>query len=423
MSCSVRPNLLYLGHNLPYPPHEGALIRSYHTVRLLSEAFNVAAVYFYRKGTVDCEGDKDASLERLGNFGQALAHPISQEYSTRRLIADHLRSLVTSRPYTFWMHQSRAFKADIQQIQEERRIDIVHVDSLDLLAYLPLLSAYPVVLSHHNIESSLLRRRAMPETLIKRSYIRHQAKLIELAERTWAPRVQLNVTVSEADAAHLRALAPGADVVVIPNGVDTSEFVPQTGETSGGIIFVGGYSWFPNHDGMAHFAHEILPLIRRTHPSVRVRWIGKAPDEAVKRFAALGVEMLGYVEDIRPVVGTARCAIVPLRVGGGTRLKILDAWAMGKAVVSTPLGAEGLQCRHGENILLAESPEAFADAIRRVLDDPNLRARLEHGARATAVGRYDWEQLGQRMHASYEKVLRRWRQMPEVTGRTHAQGP
>jgi len=403
---STRPGLLYLGHNLPYPPHEGALIRSYHTVRLLSQAFDVSAVYFYRKGTSFSKEDRDRALERLGDFGPALAHPIAQEHSRGRLLVDHAKSLLSGRPYTFWMHKSRSFQADMERILDERRIDIVHVDSLDLLSYLPLLGSHPVVLSHHNIESSLLRRRAIPEPPIKRGYIGYQAKLVELAERTWAPRVQLNVTVSEADADHLRALAPGAKVVVIPNGVDTREFVPQPTDPSGGIVFVGGYSWFPNPDGMEYFAQEILPLLRHTHPDVPVRWIGKAPDDAVAKFAALGIEMLGYVDDIRPHVREARCAIVPLRVGGGTRLKILDAWAMGKAVVSTPLGAEGLECHEGDNILLAESPEGFAEAIRRVLDDKDLRARLEHGARATVVEGYDWERLGKRMYESYGEALR-----------------
>ncbi|MEX2375114.1 MAG: glycosyltransferase family 4 protein [Dehalococcoidia bacterium] len=145
--------------------------------------------------------------------------------------------------------------------------------------------------------------------------------------------------------------------------------------------------------------------MRKERPDAEVRWIGKAPDEARRYFSSLGIEMLGYVEDIRPHVHDARCVIVPLRVGGGTRLKILDAWAMGKAVVSTSVGCEGLQTEDGENILIADTPEAFARATLRVFDTPHLRRKLEKNARVTAEKHYDWERLGRMMDERYRALL------------------
>ena len=169
---------------------------------------------------------------------------------------------------------------------------------------------------------------------------------------------------------------------------------------------MGGYSWFPNADGMRYFAQEILPLVRKGEPRVPVRWIGRTPPEAKGWFETLGVEMLGYVEDVGPELARARCIIVPLRVGGGTRLKILDAWAMGKAVVSTSVGCEGLEARNGENILIADEAEAFATSVLHVLQDPRLHRELGRSGRATAERAYDWEILGSKMAWHYHSLLK-----------------
>lgn len=402
-----RPRLLYLGHNLPYPPHEGALIRSYHTVRLLARSFDVTGLYFYRRGALPTEEEREVALAEMGRFGTAEGFRIPQEWSRSRFVRDHLLSLIRRRPYTHCVHSSREFEAALGGLLCREDFDIVHVDSLDLVAHLPSLEGLPLVLAHHNVESSLLRRRARAEAGPKRSYMRLQANLLEAAERMWASRVDLNVVVSREDAAMLQRLAPGAETLVIPNGVDTKSFVPSKTEPRGGLVFVGGYSWFPNRDGMEFFTEEILPLIRRAEPDVPVRWIGKAPDRAIESFAERGVEMTGYVDDIRPELAEARCVVVPLRVGGGTRLKILDAWALGKAVVSTPRGCEGLATRDGENILIGDDPADFADATVRVLHEPTLRHSLEKEGRKTAEHDYDWELLGDRMISRYSDLLER----------------
>lgn len=405
MTSIPKPRLLYLGHNLPFPPHEGALIRSYHTVRLLSRAFDVTGVYFFRRGAHATDEARGAAVEEMGRFGSATAHPIPQEFSRWRTVWDHARSVMMGMPYTRWVHESRSVR---ERIEDELRgvgFDLVHVDSLDLLAYLPTFFGTATVLAHHNVESSLLRRRAEPEPALRKAYIRYQANLVESAEREWCRRVALNVAVSDQDAQALRRIAPESELFVMPNGVDTTEFTPTEEEPHGDIVFVGGYSWFPNTDGMEFFAQQVLPLIRAEEPNVAVRWVGKAPDEARTRFAELGVEMTGYVDDIRPEVLGSRVVVVPLRVGGGTRLKILDAWAMGKAVVSTSVGCEGLRTRHGENILIADTPAEFAQATLRVLRIPTLRRRLGAEARRTAEQHYDWDSLGDGMCARYLGLL------------------
>jgi glycosyltransferase involved in cell wall biosynthesis len=400
-----RSKLLFLGHNLPHPPHEGALIRSYHTLRLLSEAFDVTAAHFFRCHAHPSEGDRESALAALAPYGSVAAFPIPQEFSRTRFVWDHLRSLFTGTPYVRWVHESRPFRDAVTSWMARSAFNLVHVDSLDLLAYLPDLPKVPVVLNHHNVESQLLRRRADHDGGLVGAYIRHQARLVEEAERTWCDRVDLNIAVSSGDASLLRALAPRAEFQVIPNGVDTTAFVPTKGTPSGGLAFVGGYSWFPNADAMRYFATEILPLIRARRPNTRLRWIGKIPRESAREFTSLGVEVMGYVDDIRPLMAEAECLVVPLRVGGGTRLKILDAWALGKAVVSTTVGSEGLEIRHGSNILLADTPESFAAETLRVLDDASLRDTLAQGGRETAIQVYDWQSLGRVLVGRYNALL------------------
>jgi glycosyltransferase involved in cell wall biosynthesis len=280
------------------------------------------------------------------------------------------------------------------------------VDTLDLATYLPLLQSLPVVCVHHNVESALLRRRALAETLPwRRAYLSHQAALMEAEERRWCGRVALNVAVSDPDREHLRLQAPAGRYITVPNGVDTDKFRPAEGKDAG-IVFVGGTTWFPNKDALAFFSEEILPLLNDSRTAAPICWVGRATEQEQQLFQERhGIRMTGYVDDIRPYVHDAACYVVPLRVGGGTRLKILDAWAMGKAVVSTSVGCEGLDAEHGRNILIADSPQAFAEAVRAVLQDADLRDRLGKAARATVESTYSWDIIRESMTEEYLSLV------------------
>ena len=180
-------------------------------------------------------------------------------------------------------------------------------------------------------------------------------------------------------------LVPNARFEVIPNGVDVDAFVPSAGGAKDGIVFVGGMSWFPNADALEFFDEEILPLVRARDERVKVTWVGRAKPDVIASYAKRGIELTGHVDDIRPYVGSAACYVVPLRIGGGTRLKILDAWAMGKAVVSTSVGCEGLDAVDGQNILIRDDPAAFAAAVMMVLRDSGT-TRVTRAERARDRG-------------------------------------
>lgn len=407
----TRPRLLFLAQVLPHPPDGGVKIRTHHVLRLLSREFDVDALCFHRRSTLEGGDDVEESVAALQELADSVeAFAIPQERSRARFVWDHLRSVVRRRPYTVFSYESGDFLSRLQELLAERTYDIVHVDSLDLSRYLSELPDVPVVCAHHNVESELLRRRGDSADLPpERMYLHLQADLLAREEERWCPEVDLNVTVSDRDRHSLEQRIPEAEYLVVPNGVDTDEFRPSgpgDGGSESGIVFVGGCTWFPNRDALEHFAEDVLPLVRERHPDVTVRWVGRADEETRRRYRGEhGIRMTGYVDDIRPHVHEAACYVVPLRVGGGTRLKILDAWAMGKAVVSTSQGCEGLEARDGENILIRDSAQAFAAAVDRVLTDANLRRRLGRSARETAEEIYSWDVIGDEMTEAYGRIV------------------
>lgn len=405
LASQPKPALLFLCQTLPYPPDTGVLIRTYNVLRLLSREFDVTALCFYRAAERASADDVRSSLKGLQHLAHVEAFPIPQEHSRVRLIFDHIRSLVSKRAYTVRAYESSDFRRRVKELTETGQFELAHMDSLDLAGYLPLLAGLSVVCVHHNVESALLRRRAATTRGLAGRYIALQARLTEIEERRWCPAVSLNIAVSDGDRHALQRIAPTARFVVIPNGVDTQTF--QYTDASGeGIVFVGGYSWQPNRDAMEHFCLEVLPRLRARGIRASVTWVGRAPDAVKREYAdRYGLHLTGYVHDIRPVVQRAACYVAPLRAGGGTRLKILDAWAMGKAVVSTTVGCEGLDARDGENILIRDTPEAFGDAVAAVLTDEDLRRRLGSHARKTAELLYDWEVIGRPMLAHYRQLL------------------
>lgn len=402
-----RPRLLFLSHHLPFPPDSGAAIRTGNVLRLLSEAFDVTALCLARGTDAPGAGSLSARTKALACAGTVEAYPIPSEISRARNLADHLRAALMDRPYVLYMYDSKVFRTRLAELLRSAQYDLVHVDSLDLAAYLPMVMHLPVVCVHHNIESNLLLRRARAEgSYALRAYLHRQAALLRALERRWCSRISLNVVVSAEDRRQLQDLVPKANVVVHPNGVDLQYYRPEPIHQDG-LAFVGGTTWFPNQDALQYFCEDILPLLHAEGQYPAVRWIGKSSEKERQRFASVqGLTLTGYLEDERPELAAAACFIVPLRVGGGTRLKILNAWSMGKAVVSTSVGCEGLNAIHGENILIADDPLKFSNAVAAVLDDVELRNRLGAAARLTVERTYGWPSIGARIIADYQELLR-----------------
>jgi polysaccharide biosynthesis protein PslH len=409
---SARPRLLFLCHTLPYPLDSGLAIRSYHVLRLLARAFDTTALCLApRKGGEDVPA-RVASLRQIADVE---AFPVPQEHSVWRLAWDHVRSIARARVYTAFAHDCAALAARLAHLRRTQHFDLIHVDSIKLSRYLPRLlrDGARLICNHHNVESVLLERRAGVERIPwRRAYLRYQARLMASEERRWAPRCALNILVSEADRVALERIAPGARCAVVPNGVDIETFRPSPpsppspdGDEGGGLVFVGESTWAPNRDGWQYFCEEILPHIRAAGVTGPIRWVGRASDALRREYRdRYAVELTGYVTDIRPYVRDAACYVVPLRVGGGTRLKILDAWAMGKAVVSTSVGCEGLAVEDDRNILVRDHPAAFAQAVSAVLHDATLRRRLGAEGRRTVERLYSWNRVGESLVSLYASL-------------------
>ncbi len=378
------------------------MIRTYHVLRLLAQKYDVHALCFFRRSTAR---GVEAAVQALRQHATTVeAFPIPQEWSRARLLWDHTRSVVGQQVYTRLAYESEAFRRRLLELRSEGDFAVAHVDSLDLSGYLPMLDGLPTVCVHHNVESALLSRRSAVEaSLPKRLYLSLQGALMRAEEARWCPRVALNVVCSTEDQVVLQQIAPTARTAVVPNGVDVAEFTPdhQPGE---GVVFVGGMTWFPNKDCLEFFAESILPELAKSGALPTVNWVGRALPGATEHYAARGVTLTGYVDSIVPWVQKAACFVVPLRVGGGTRLKILSAWAMGKAIVSTSIGCEGLEARDGWNILIRDDPRSFAEAVRHVLNDEALRDSLGRNARKTAEEIYSWELIGTNMHRDYASL-------------------
>jgi len=399
-----RPQLLFLCQTLPYPPDGGVWIRTYHVLRLLSQAFDITALCFERAASAGqgIDWKVAAGHEALGRFADVEVFAIPQKHSRLRYAWDHVRSVASGRVYTTYLYESRAFRSRVKQLVRSNRYDLVHVDSLDLAAYLPACGNLPVVCVHHDVESALLRRRATVERdRWRRSYLRLQARLMEDVERRWCERVALNVAVSQYDRTVLQRIAPGSRVTVVPNGVDPDEFRCD-GHDGAGVAYVGGTTPFPNRDALEFFCDRILPSVKALIGDLPVRWIGRAAPEEQQHYRdRFGIELTGYVEDVRPMMRQAACHIVPLRTGGGTRLKILNSWAMGKPIVATSVGCEGLEAVDGTNLLIRDDPKDFAAAVRAVIENSQLRQRLIDGGRETVNRLYSWDVLGRELIGTY----------------------
>ncbi len=402
-----RPSLLFLCQTLPYPADGGVWIRTYHVLRLLSRAFDITALCFERAASAGASIDWKvaAGQEALGRFANVEVFALPQKRSRLRYGWDHVRSVASRRVYTTYLYESHAFRSRVRELVQSKRYDLIHVDSLDLAAYLPACGSLPVVCVHHDVESALLRRRAAVErNRWRRSYLQFQADLMENVERRWGERLALNVAVSNGDRTRLQRIAPRSRVAVVPNGVDADEFYPD-GQDGSGIAYVGGTSPFPNRDALEFFSDRILPAVRTLVGDVPVRWIGRAAREEQQHYRdRFGIELTGYVKDVRPMMREAACHIVPLRTGGGTRLKILNSWAMGKPVVATSVGCEGLEAVDGKNILIRDDPQDFAAAIGAVIENPRLRQELAAGGRETVDRLYSWDVLGRELIETYLTV-------------------
>jgi glycosyltransferase involved in cell wall biosynthesis len=393
----------------PYPLNEGRALRSYNLIREMARQHEIHLLSFVQD-ELDVQGIE--TMRALCSVVQAV--PLYLGPTARlQLLRDVLHEPFSRLPLQVLKYWTAPMRAAIAALRREHDYDMVHLDMLHLGAYMDVLADLPVLLMEHNVEAQILARRADNQTSwLRRSYLRYQQHKLERFEAAACRRADTVVAVSEPDEVQLNRMSGRTDVVCVPNGVDTSFFRPHEAapaSTAPTLIYVGGFTWFPNLDAIDYFRREILPLVHEHQPDVRLKVIGRYPEAAlVEQIRAdPAVELCGLVDDIRPHVHAAAVYIVPLRIGGGTRLKILDALAMGKAIVSTSIGCEGLEVEHDHNIVVADTPRAFADEVLLLLGDPARAQAIGRAGRQRVLACYDWSAVGQGLAIAYEATVRR----------------
>jgi glycosyltransferase involved in cell wall biosynthesis len=258
-----------------------------------------------------------------------------------------------------------------------------------------------LVLDEHNVEYDLLRRTAEATATGRRVFQELNWRKLKREEVGIWRQFDACAVTSARDEEIVRCEAPSLRTAVVPNGVDIDEFVPvsDTKVEAKTLLFFGAINYFPNTDGALYFAREMLPSLRAQDPSIQLRIVGPVGEGPVMDLRSQGVQVLGFVDDVKTEIEKATVVIVPLRIGGGTRLKILEAMAMGKTIVSTSLGAEGLEVEHGKDILIADTPEEFVQQVSVALNSPELRERLGKEARKSAVALYSWPSAAKKMES------------------------
>jgi sugar transferase (PEP-CTERM/EpsH1 system associated) len=303
------------------------------------------------------------------------------------------KGLVSEMPVAVFRHQSDELRATVDRLLREHSFDHVVCDFLSSAPHFSDLSR--AVLFQHNVEAMIWKRHLEhASSPLRRYYFRRQARLMLEYERQVCRSVKSIIAVSEADSQKMRELYGASRVTAVPTGVDVDFFRPTTeAQQASDLVFVGSMDWMPNIDGVVWFVNEVLPLIKRKLPQCSLAVVGRTPGREVTELAEResGIRITGTVADVRPWLWESKVSIVPLRIGGGTRLKIYEAMAAGAPVVSTTIGAEGLDIAPGENILLADEPEAFAEACVRLISDANERRRLADAARQHVETKHSWE--------------------------------
>lgn len=389
--------ILWLNSGLLLPLDKGGKLRTWHLMRHLARRHDITYLSFAEPGQ---RHEDRAGMREVCNVLETVprTHPVK---GTLAFYADAARHVVDPLPYAVGKYRSTEYAARVRRFLGQGHFDVVVADFLPPVANLPRPLPIPSVLFTHNVEAEIWRRHAETATNpVARALMTQQWNRMQRFERDALSRFDLVLGVSDADRQTFGRLYPGAlrrPVHVVQTGVDTSYFAPMPGtERPGHLVFTGSMDWLPNEDGMLYFVREILPRIRRLEPGVTLSIIGRTPTPAVKRLGEQqGIRVTGRVDDVRPHVAEGEVYIVPLRIGGGTRLKIFEAMSMAKAVVSTTVGAEGLPVTAGRDILIADEPARFAQAVVHLLRDADSRRGIETTARELVVERYDWGAVAQ----------------------------
>jgi sugar transferase (PEP-CTERM/EpsH1 system associated) len=399
--------ILYFSPRNVWPLLGGASLRDYYLSR---EIARLGPVHYFGI----CQPEDSLSSPPQLHFSAVTLAKRRHPYSAWNL----LRGFFGPQPVSVLNYFDSRAAEQLRRVLAQGSFDAIQIEGIHLAGYLPIIrsaaSRAALICDWHDIESELMRRySAYEKDVLHRFYARRTIPLLRKFERQLLLECEAHLAVSQEEADKLHELVPDARVYVIENGVDTAYFSAGQGDGEPGfssrndIVFVGSMDFHANVDAATFFAYKCWPAIKAANPRLRFVVVGSRPAPEVRALEKLeSVVVTGTVDDVRPYYAGALAAVVPLRIGGGTRLKILEAMAAAVPVVSTRLGAEGLDVTPGLNILLAESAAEFCAATSQLASNTQLWAHLARAGRKLVQARYDWSRAGSLLGEAYGVLLR-----------------
>jgi sugar transferase (PEP-CTERM/EpsH1 system associated) len=400
--------LLYFAAHQMFPLTSGNRLRDYHLSRQLVRRASVTFVETCHEGEQPSSQSADSSYDSIVSLSKPAGYKLG----------NILRGLVGPTPIPVLNYFEPQSENLLANVLADRRFDTLQIEGIHLSRYLRVINtAAPrprILADWHNIESELMWRYSEhTPSWSKRLVAKRTARLLEKAELQLLNKCDAHTVVSEREKRKLLALCPSANVHVVPNGVDTEHFASSglaanalgsNSENSGhNLIYVGSMDYHANIDAVVWFARDVWPEIAKRHPKLKFVIVGRNPSEQIRRLESESIRVTGTVADVRPFYASAFAVVVPLRVGGGTRLKILEAMAAGVPVVTTHLGAEGISAEDRVHALFADTPREIIDAVDQLYRSAQLRQSLADGGKNLVAECYDWAALGEnlyRLHAS-----------------------
>jgi sugar transferase (PEP-CTERM/EpsH1 system associated) len=402
-SAHSQRHVLILANRLPFPLDDGWKVRTFHVIRGVAAHARVSLAVFHPPE--DRESIAAARRE-LGADVRIVTVPPPKQFTVLNL----MRGLLTRFPVQIWNQESAALRRELRRIAAEDPVDMVLSESIFLMRYLDLVPrSVPRIIDTHNIDSVTYARyeRTLPRGP-RRWYTAATVRRVAALEAALFRTVDMVWVCSDVEREMAEGLARTTPVRTIPNGVATDAFTPApfASAVPARLLFFGRLDYYPNQDGLAFFIREILPRVKRIRPDVELHVVGAGAHRDVADPAGSPhIRLVGRVDDLRAALAGAAVVVVPLRAGGGTRLKILEALAMARPVVTTSIGAEGLPVEHDVHLLVADAAEEFAAAILSLLDDAQLAERLGKAGRQLVCERFDWTRIHRLVAHSMDELL------------------
>ena len=403
--------ILWLGHNLAYPPKGGPLQRNYNLLRQAARCHEVHALVFDQPATRPLGVMPEHCVEALLKFCASVEWvPLPKDFFGVGRYWRAVSGLLMGEPYEFRWLRDKEMARRLELMTSRFRFDVVHVDTLGLAPYISLVPHSGIVLNHHDIESALVQRRSASErSLLWRAFWSREAEHLLAKERQWCPLFHVNIVVSDDERQLLKPSCGEGRICVVPNGVDVEYFTPRPDPGGTKLLFCGRLDQLANRGAITYFFHSIWPQLSGRVKNLEIDIVGKNPPGWLLELSQRDprVHVPGFVDDVRLYFRKATVFVCPITDGGGTRLKILDALAMGMPVVSTTFAASGLALHDEEHLLIADTAETFVEQIVRLFANTALRQQLAQAAVEFVRQTYAWDTIGHNLVAAYEEAAAR----------------